>query len=92
MIVGPRVEFDPDHYPRIRYWDGEKEHYIYLHRLSAYAEGKLSSLWDDEHVHHTDCDSWNSRPENLEVVDPDEHARREPQVANLRAPPEEAKP
>lgn len=43
MIVGPRIEFDPDHYPRIRVWDSNagRDWYFYLHRLTAYAQGDL---------------------------------------------------
>jgi hypothetical protein len=88
MIVGPRVEFDPDHYPRIRVWDAEAGHdrYVYLHRLTAYAHGQLDALWSPLEVHHRDSDSWNSRPENLEAVTPEEHADHEPHTANLRRP------
>lgn len=41
VVVGPRIEFATDHYPRIRYWDGDREWYFYLHRLTAYAQGGL---------------------------------------------------
>ncbi|MDZ7729921.1 MAG: HNH endonuclease [Natrialbaceae archaeon] len=75
MIVGPRVEFDVDHYPRIRVWDSRAGHdrYLYLHRLTAFAHGRLDSLWSDLHVHHLDHDGWNNSPENLEATEPAEH-------------------
>lgn len=94
MIVGPRVEFQhderPRHYPRIRVYDPRagKDRYLYLHRLTLYAQGEVEDLWGSWHGHHKDADGWNNRPENLEAVDPEEHERHEPQVANLRAPPE----
>ena len=76
MIVGMRVEFDPDHYPRIRVWDSrhQKDRYLYLHRLTAYAHEIINDLWAPEEVHHLDHDRWNSRPENLEARDPVRHA------------------
>ncbi|MHB9287399.1 hypothetical protein ACKVMT_10230 [Halobacteriales archaeon Cl-PHB] len=75
MIVGPRIEFDPDHYPRLRVWDSEagKDRYVYLHRLTAFAHGVIDDLWAPQHVHHVDHDRWNSIPENLEARDPAKH-------------------
>lgn len=75
VIVGPRLEFDPDHYPRLRVWDSRAGHdrYLYLHRLTAYAHGEIDSLWTDYHVHHLDHDRWNNQPSNLERRPPDEH-------------------
>lgn len=83
--VGPRVEFPPDHYPRIRVWHPEKgrDVFLYLHRCSAYAHGLIDDLWEEVDVHHLDCDRWNSRPENLEALDREAHAEREPHVSNL---------
>ena len=76
MIVGPRVEFDPKHYPRLRVWDPQagKDRYLYLHRLTAYAHGEIDDLWSSLEVHHVDHDRWNSTPENLEAREPDHHA------------------
>lgn len=84
----PRVEFDVDHYPRIRVWDSRagRDRYVYLHRLSAYAHGILDSPWDPRHVHHLNGDRWDSRPSNLEAVWPDEHEDYDPHVSNLRVP------
>jgi len=78
FTVGPRVEFDLNHYPRIRVWDAERggDRYVYLHRLAAYAHGELDSLGDSRHVHHRDCDPWNNHPDNLEAMTPEEHDRR----------------
>lgn len=77
MNFKPRVEFDINHYPRIRVWDSAAGHdrYIYLHRLSAYADGEIDSLWSEKHIHHINGDKWDNRPENLAAVDPAEHSR-----------------
>lgn len=76
MIVGPRVEFQPGGYVRIRVWDSDagKDRYVYLHRLVPFAHGEFDSLWDDRHGHHVDHDGWNNSPENLEARDPVDHA------------------
>lgn len=49
VVVGPRVEFDPDHYPRIRFWDPseQRDWYVYLHRLTEFAQGNLDSPFQD---------------------------------------------
>jgi len=77
VTVGPRVEFDPDHYPRLRVWDPRAGHdrYLYLHRLTAYAHGEIDSLWSDDHVHHRDSDPWHNQPGNLEGLNPTEHGQ-----------------
>lgn len=87
--VGPRVEFPPDHYPRIRVWDprAKRDRFVYLHRCVAYAHGEVDSLFageDGKHVDHIDCDGWNNRPENLQGVTVEEHAEKEPHVWNLQ--------
>jgi len=66
MNVGPRIEWDPDHYPRMRVWDSraERDRYLYLHRLVAFAHGKIDDLWEEKHVHHINGDSWDNRPGN----------------------------
>ena len=76
VIVGSRIEFDIDHYPRIRAWDSEVGHdrYLYLHGLVAYAHGEIDDLWTDLEVHHVDHDRWNNQPENLEAREPEPHA------------------
>lgn len=75
VVVGPRVEFSPAHYPRLRVWDGERDHYVYLHRLTAYAYGMIDSLWSDDEVHHIDHDGWNNCPENLQAQAAVDHRR-----------------
>lgn len=77
MILGPRLEFDPDHYPRIRVWDSRAGHdrYVYLHRLTAYAHGRIDSLWSELHIHHKNHDRWDNRPTNLEARHPADHGR-----------------
>lgn len=76
MIFGPRIEFDPDHYPRIRVWDSSVGHdrYLYLHRLTAYAHGEIDDLWTDLEVQHADHDCWTNRPGTLEAREPLPHA------------------
>jgi len=71
----PRVEFDTNGYVRLRAYDRDLggDRYLYLHRLTAYAHGVISSPWEDRDVHHVDMDRWNNRPENLEARDPFEH-------------------
>jgi len=51
------MEFDPDHYPRLRIWNppGSRDYYAYLHRLPAVAQGEIADLWDRRHVHHDDA-------------------------------------
>jgi len=76
VTVGPRVEFDPDHYPRLRVWDSraEQDRYLYLHRLAAFAHDEIDGLWSELHIHHEDHDRWNNRPENLQAVKPQSHS------------------
>jgi len=75
ITVGPRIEFDPDHYPRLRVWNPRegRDHYVYLHRLTAFAQGEIEDLWSECHVHHEDDDGWNNHPRNLSALDPEEH-------------------
>lgn len=82
-----RVEFRPGEYPRVRFCVDGWEGCVYLHRLTAYAHGKLRYLWSYYDVHHKDADPWNNDPSNLEAKPRWEHARVEPHVANLTLPP-----
>ena len=52
MIFSPRIEFDIDHYPRIRAWDTEVGHdrYLYLHRLVAYAHDLAVTLLENRDI------------------------------------------
>lgn len=86
VTFGPRVEFRVGKYPRLRVWDSEeqRDHYLYLHRLTAYAHGEMDSLWNAKEVNHIDKDSWNNHPENLEAVTREEHEQKEPHVSNLK--------
>lgn len=72
-----RVDFNPDHYPRIRVYDPDSgvDKQIYLHRLVAYAHGIIESPFSDKHVHHIDGDKWNNWPENLNAKSPGDHCR-----------------
>lgn len=84
--VGPRVEFTPGHYPRIRVWDPDekRDHYLYLHRLTAYAHGIINDLWAPVDIHHANADGWDNRPENLEPLPRHVHQEIEPHVGNLK--------
>lgn len=90
VTVGPRVEFDPDHYPRLRVYDARAGHdrYVYLHRLAAYAHGEISSLWDSRHVHHKNGDGWNNRPGNSKGSTPRNTPSMSPgsETSNSRVP------
>lgn len=85
--VGPRVEFAPGHYPRIRAWDSEQKQdkYLYLHRLTAYAHGIIDDLWAPVDIHHKNADGWcNLPPSNLEALPRWAHQEIEPHVGNLK--------
>lgn len=86
VTVGPRVEFRVGFYPRLRVWHSEEQRdvFLYLHRLTAYAHGYIDDLWAEVDIHHDDCDPWNNRPANLEPLERERHAQREPHVGNLR--------
>lgn len=76
MAGCPRFEYRPsDGRPRVRYWDGETEHYVYTYRLAAVAWGVLDGLGDDRHVDHLDCCPAHTAESNLQAVEPDNHAR-----------------
>lgn len=76
FTVNPRVEFDTKGHVRMRVYDDRRkgDRYLYLHRLVAYAHGKLDSVFDDSlHVHHENEDKWDNRPENLTAMEPERH-------------------
>jgi hypothetical protein len=80
VTVGPRIGFDPDRYVRLRVRCPEqgKDRVVYLHRLTAYAHGKLDALRfadDPREVHHLDGDKWNNDPDNLQAREPEDHGR-----------------
>lgn len=91
-----RVRFETrpsDGKERIRHYDGERERYVYVHRLALYAwspEMDLDDLWalpEDERssdprtdkmgVHHVIPIAWLNTESNLEWKEPDEHGRIE---------------
>lgn len=53
--------------------DGESM-YVYVHRLLAVSEYGLESV-ADRHIHHKNGVPWDNRPENIEPVSPEEHAK-----------------
>lgn len=75
MAGDPRVEIRPGEYPRIRYWDGDREWYLYLHRCTAFAHGIIDDLFDGAPIHHVDHDKLNNRPENLTAIPGVDHSR-----------------
>lgn len=81
-----RIEFRPGEYPRVRFCVDGHEGCVYLHRLVAFADGKLPHLWSYHDVHHKDADPWNNNPDNLDAMPRWEHADREAHVANLSLP------
>lgn len=59
----------PSH-PKANTWG-----YVYEHRLVA--EGMIGRyLAKNEHVHHINGKRWDNRPENLEVLNASDHAKR----------------
>lgn len=52
---------------------GQKEH-VAIHRLLAVAEYGLGAL-DGKVVHHKNHVPWDNRPENIELMRPEEHGR-----------------
>jgi len=75
-LLDPHGEGVGNSYEKVRtYNDGERE-VVLLHRLIAYAHGKLSfeGLCDSEVVvHHKSGHGLDNRPENLEVMGNSEH-------------------
>lgn len=73
-----RLEARADGYVRWRAWDGDRERYVYVHQLTTIAHGDSPYLVfsDGEfHVHHRSGVKYDNRPENLELVRSDDHAR-----------------
>jgi len=68
-----RFETRRDGYERWRSWDGDRERYVYVHRLAAVAWGILDGLDDPRHVHHTNGIEWLNVPDNLEARDLVDH-------------------
>jgi|GEM_PF-1798244 len=68
-----RFETRGDGYERWRSWDGERERYVYVHRLAAVAWGILDGLDDPRYVHHVNGIEWLNSEDNLEARDPVDH-------------------
>ena len=54
-------------------WNNRKES-VFVHRLLAVAEYGVEAV-EDKHVHHKNGIRWDNRPENIEVVTPEEHTQ-----------------
>lgn len=48
---------------------------VYIHRLTFVAEHGIDALGADDHVHHKKSIPWLNTPENLEAVEPEDHAQ-----------------
>ena len=55
-------------------WNGEEgtTDRVYIHRLIAFMDEGLDSL-DGNYIHHKNRIPWDNRPENIEVMSPEEH-------------------
>jgi hypothetical protein len=59
-------------------WDANKndeKRFCYVHRLLAVCEHGAQVFSDGREVHHKNGIKWDNRPENLDVVDVNEHRR-----------------
>jgi hypothetical protein len=69
-----RYGIDSEGYARWRVFrDGDRQE-VRVHRLLAVAEEGFEALADN-HVHHKNHLPWDNRPENIQVVSPEKHAK-----------------
>ena len=61
-------------YHILRHKDGEANRKVRIHRLVAVAEYGIDAVKDKD-VHHKNGVRWDNRPDNLELLEPDEHGR-----------------
>lgn len=69
--TGEGYEYVSDRTPH----DEGGERPVYIHRLNAVAWGLLDGLDDPRHVHHRTSIPWLNTEDNLEAIDPSDHAR-----------------
>lgn len=68
-MTGEGYEYATDTDPHTR-----QERPAYIHRLAALAWGVLEDVDDSRHVHHQTSVPWLNTEDNLEAVEPREHA------------------
>jgi hypothetical protein len=61
-------------YLRVNGDDADREAYLPIHRLVALAHGEIEQLGEPVDVHHVDGIPERNAPENLEALDPIDHA------------------
>ena len=61
-------------YEQWRCHGNRSEHIVYVHRLLAVSEYGADAV-DGMHVHHKNKIPWDNRPENIELMTPEEHSR-----------------
>jgi len=78
MVMGS-VQWGENRYPMLWVYE-EGEYWAFcLHRLVAYAHGKIDHIRFESgeyEVDHLDEDKWNNVPENLDPKTPEAHGRR----------------
>ncbi len=57
-------------------WNGERgvSDRVYIHRLLAYLEVGIENL-EEMYIHHKNRIPWDNRPDNIEVMTPEEHGK-----------------
>jgi len=63
-------------YERWQCHGGESNDSVYVHRLLATLEVEDLSELDGQHVHHKNHCPFDNQPENIEVLSPEQHAKR----------------
>jgi len=77
MMIGG-VQWGENRYPSLWIYEAGETFSVSLHRLCAYAHGKIDSIRyekDDREIHHIDGNKWNNNPENLEALSKPDHTR-----------------
>lgn len=72
------VPFKTHHRDNYEFWEHqsmEDMHHVFVHRLLAVASHGLEALQGKE-VHHKNGIKWDNRPENIELLSPEQHRKR----------------
>ncbi|WP_135806032.1 hypothetical protein [Halorussus marinus] len=80
MAAPARYETRSDGYCRWRAWDrvDGRERYVYVHQLTAIADGASPYLVfsaGEYHIHHRSGIRFDNRPSNPQLLKGDDHAR-----------------